>query len=75
MLQMKMTITPHILCQGLPVEFELILKHAQKLRFEQRPNYQYLHGLVRQLLSKQEYSTTDWEVAKVWLLLLSCFFC
>jgi serine/threonine protein kinase len=75
MLQMKKTITPHILCQGLPVEFELILKHARKLRFEQRPNYQYLHGLVRQLLSKQEYSTADWEVAKVWLLLLSCFFC
>jgi len=64
MLQMKKTITPQILCEGLPVEFELILNHARKLKFEQRPNYQYLHGLVQKLLSKQEASTADWEVVK-----------
>lgn len=63
MLQMKTTITPHVLCEGLPVEFELILNHARKLKFEQGPDYRYLHGLVRELLSKQESSTTDWEVA------------
>lgn len=64
MLQMKKTITPQILCEGLPVEFELILKHAQRLKFEQRPNYRYLRGLVRTLLSRQEASAVDWEVAK-----------
>lgn len=64
MLQMKKTIKPHVLCEGLPVEFELFLKHARKLKFEQRPNYRYLHGLVQKLLSKQEASTMDWEVAK-----------
>lgn len=62
MLQMKKTIMPHILCEGLPIEFELILNHARKLEFEQRPNYQYLHGLVKRLLSKQESLTADWEV-------------
>jgi serine/threonine protein kinase len=63
MLQMKKAITPHILCEGLPVEFELILNHARNLKFTQRPRYQYLRGLVRKLLSKQESSTADWEVA------------
>jgi casein kinase 1 len=33
MLDMKKAITPQILCEGLPVEFELILDHAQKLKF------------------------------------------
>ena len=64
MLQMKKTITPHVLCEGLPVEFELILNHARKLKFEQRPNYRYLRGLVQKLLSEQEASTVDWEVVK-----------
>lgn len=67
MLDMKKAITPQILCEGLPVEFEFILDHARfaarKLKFEQRPNYRYLRGLVRKLLSKQE-PTVDWEVAK-----------
>jgi serine/threonine protein kinase len=62
MLQMKKTIAPHVLCEGLPVEFELILNHARRLKFEQRPNYRYLHRLVRRLLSKQESSTVDWGV-------------
>lgn len=52
MLQMKKTVSLDVICEGLPVEFQLLLKHARTLKFEERPNYQHLRGLMQRLLSQ-----------------------
>lgn len=52
MLRMKKTIPLDIICEGLPVEFQLLLEHARTLKFEERPNYEHLHSLIRRLLSQ-----------------------
>jgi len=52
MMQMKKTTPLEVICEGLPVEFQLLLKHARTLKFEERPNYQHLRGLMRRLLSQ-----------------------
>ena len=52
MLRMKKTIPMDIICEGLPVEFQLLLEHARTLKFEERPNYKYLHSLIQRLLSQ-----------------------
>jgi casein kinase 1 len=66
MLQMKKTVSLDVICEGLPIEFQLLLKHARTLEFEERPNYQYLRGLMRRLLSQRnslEPSVVEKEVA------------
>jgi hypothetical protein len=46
-LLMKISITPQVLCQGLPTEFETFLNHVRVLEFSQKPDYQYLRNLMR----------------------------
>jgi casein kinase 1 len=53
MLQMKKTVSLDVICEGVPIEFQLLLKHARTLEFEERPNYQYLHSLMQRLLSQR----------------------
>jgi serine/threonine protein kinase len=52
MLQMKKTFPLDVICEGLPIEFQLLLKHARTLKFEERPNYLHLQSLMRTLLSQ-----------------------
>jgi hypothetical protein len=51
-LDMRMSIAPSILCEGLPAEFEVFLNYAQSLDFKQKPDYQYLRDLFRKLSNK-----------------------
>ena len=46
-LQMKVSTSPRVLCDGLPAEFETFLNYARALKFSQKPNYQYLRDLMR----------------------------
>jgi serine/threonine protein kinase len=46
-LQMKVSTSPRVLCDGLPAEFEAFLNYARALEFSQKPNYQYLRDLMR----------------------------
>eukprot|EP01029_Cantina_marsupialis_P026388 TRINITY_DN708_c0_g1_i1.p1 TRINITY_DN708_c0_g1~~TRINITY_DN708_c0_g1_i1.p1 ORF type:complete len:406 (-),score=92.87 TRINITY_DN708_c0_g1_i1:476-1693(-) len=39
------------LCDGLPSQFYLFLKHCRELEFEDEPDYKYLRGLFTGLLS------------------------
>lgn len=55
----KSTITPEVLCNGLPVEFQLCLQHARSLGFSERPNYQYLRDLFSNL--RQQHANDDSE--------------
>ena len=52
--KMKLQVTDENLCKGLPIEFIQYLKNVKNLDFEQEPNYQYLIGLFKSLLSKNE---------------------
>ena len=57
---MRMSITPSILCEGLPAEFEVLLNYAHSLDFktttQQKPDYQYLRDLFCDLSSKLDDS-------------------
>ncbi len=43
------------LCNGLPKEFILYFKHVQSLRFDERPSYDYLKGLILTAFSNTGY--------------------
>lgn len=47
--RMKDTIKLEHLCAGLPVEFMLYLNYCRRLRFDQRPDYDYLKRMFRLL--------------------------
>jgi len=51
-----------ILCRGYPVEFSTYLDYCRKLRFEDRPDYEYLRGLFKNLLKREigEGVEFDW---------------
>lgn len=59
----KMKITIPLLCKGLPPQFESYFKYCKELRFTQKPNYQYLRGLFKQVMTIKGYINNykyDW---------------
>ena len=50
----KLSITPEILCQGLPYEFSKYIDYCRKLEFEQEPDYNYLRNLFIDVLKGLE---------------------
>jgi serine/threonine protein kinase len=55
------------LCKGFPVEFSNYLGYCRSLRFEDRPDYQYLRQLFRNLFHRQGFSYDymfDWNNLK-----------
>jgi casein kinase I family protein HRR25 len=56
----KSTITPEVLCDGLPAEFHLCLQYARSLGFSERPNYQYLRDLFSNL--HRQHADNDSEI-------------
>ena len=51
-MEKKLQIPTEILCHGLPDEIMHYLNYCKSLRFEDRPDYDYLKGLFIKLLSK-----------------------
>ena len=49
-MEKKLQIPTEILCYGLPDEFTYYLNYTKNLRFEDRPDYDYLRGLFIKLL-------------------------
>ena len=45
----KLSVSPEVLSDGLPIAFKECLQYARSLEFSQRPNYQYLRGLFTDL--------------------------
>ena len=43
------------LCCGIPDEFRLLIAYSRKLKFDTKPNYQYLKSLFYKLLMNQGY--------------------
>ena len=66
-LERKTSITEEELCKGLPMEFILYLNYCKSLGFYERPDYQYLRHLFKDLFQRLRYeydSKYDWTVLK-----------
>jgi len=50
-MKIKATISTEQLCKGLPIEIRHFLDHVKSLEFVEKPNYQYLRGLLHQSLN------------------------
>ena len=63
----KNTTSDEELCKGLPMEFILYLNYCKSLGFYERPDYQYLRHLFKDLFQRLRYeydSKYDWTVLK-----------
>lgn len=56
-LEMRTSIAPSTLCEGLPAAFEVFLNYARSLDFKQKPDYQHLRDLFRTLSDKLNTDT------------------
>jgi len=64
-LERKISTPTDTLCQGLPAEFRLYFEHTRSLKFDDRPDYDYLKRLFRELFFRKGFSYDnmfDWEI-------------
>ena len=66
--KLKIEIKLPDLCAGLPEETIKFIQYARDMRFEDKPNYHYLRGLMRKIAIKKgfkmDYNRFDWIVNK-----------
>ena len=64
----KISITLDELCQGLPDEFITFIQYSRDLKFEDRPDYNYLRNLLRKISKNNQLVFNvrkfDWQVEK-----------
>jgi casein kinase I family protein HRR25 len=58
-LKMKLATSAASLCHDIPTEFITFLNYARKLDFEQKPDYEYLRRVFRDLLVREGYHQDD----------------
>jgi serine/threonine protein kinase len=61
-LQMKVSTSTRVLCDGLPAEFEAFLNYTRALEFSQKPDYQYLRDLMRGVSQWPQNTLFDYNV-------------
>lgn len=62
-----MTTSTEMLCRGYPNEFAIYLNYSRSLRFDDKPDYNYLRKLFRDLFIREGYRydyVFDWTVVK-----------
>jgi serine/threonine protein kinase len=60
---MKNSMDPYKLCEGLPVEFAKYLDYCYKLKFDEEPNYKQLSNMFKELYKSKDYENDylyDW---------------
>ena len=61
---LKIKIKLEELCQGLPKETVKFIQYARDMRYDDKPNYSYLRGLMRKIAVKNglkmDYNKFDW---------------
>ena len=55
----KQETVPDGICKILPDEMKSFLQHILNLEFEEKPNYDYLEGLIKSLKSKYGFKNDD----------------
>ena len=52
------------ICSGMPIQFAKFLEYSRKLKFKERPSYDYLSKLLKKVLKNENYKFDyhfDWE--------------
>ncbi len=73
--EMKNSLDPYKLCEGLPVEFAKFLEYCYNLKFDEEPNYKLLLNLFKDQFKTKDYEPDylyDW-ITVVNRLLFICF--
>ena len=63
----KLSTSIEELCHTLPSEFRTFMTYCQSLKFEDRPNYIFLHQLIKDLVRTQGFSSNfdfDWNTKR-----------
>eukprot|EP01083_Nonionella_stella_P084088 232671_1 len=72
----KMTILIQDLCKDFPKQFEIYMRYCRDLKFENKPNYDYLRKLFKDLYHKNGYNKEefvwDWDQKKLMLIFGYC---
>lgn len=66
-LEKKMMTPTEVLCRGLPNEFAVYLNYTRSLRFDDKPDYNYLRRIFRDLFVREGFQYDyifDWTVYK-----------
>ena len=67
--KLKMELKLTDLCHGLPKECIKFIQYARDMKFEDKPNYNYLRGLLKKMIiksgQKMDTSKFDWIVNEV----------
>ena len=62
----KINTSVETLCEGCPKEFKDFINYARNLKFEEKPNYDKLRGLLDKIRVKNnlvfDYNNYDWKV-------------
>jgi len=64
----KMATPVETLCKGFPSEFPVYLNYVRSLRFEDKPDYQYLRKSFRDLFVREGYQMDyvfDWTIKRI----------
>merc|ERR1711871_1499599 len=64
-LEKKTSTSTEMLCKGFPAEFKSYFEHIRNLRFEDRPDYDYLKRLFRELFFRKGFTYDNmynWEL-------------
>ena len=63
----KMSTPVETLCKGFPAEFASYLSYTRALKFEDKPDYQYLRDMIQVVFKRDRYQTDyifDWVVKR-----------
>lgn len=64
-MEKKMTTPVEVLCKGLPNDISLYMNYSKSLRFEDKPDYQFLKKIFKELFIKMNYTFDymyDWSI-------------
>lgn len=64
-LEKKISNSTEMLCKNFPAEFRMYFEHVKSLSFDDRPDYDYLKRLFRELFFRKGYTYDnlfDWEL-------------
>ena len=64
-LEKKMEISSEELCKDLPKEFEMFLEYNKNIKYEEKPDYKYLHNLIDKIMDENNIKNDyiyDWTL-------------
>jgi hypothetical protein len=57
----KKSVSPEELCSSLPIEFNTLLNYIRSIKFEEKPDYEYIYNLLIFTRSKYTNDCLEWE--------------